>query len=101
MKISKKVYVDEDIAHHKWIIWKLRKSKKTEDIYCIVYVENGFLEIIKSNKIKDKYKKSVLIGMAATRQGAMELLVRIFDDVYVPNPNIQHMKDYFVEDNSE
>ncbi|HHX60289.1 MAG TPA: hypothetical protein GX707_06070 [Epulopiscium sp.] len=100
MKISKKLYIDEDVPHHKWIIWKLRKNKKTEGIYCIIYKNDSFLEIIKSSRIKDRYNQSVLIGIATTKENAMALLVRIFDEVYVPNPNIQHMKDYFITNNS-
>ncbi len=100
MKISKKVYIDKDIPHYKWKLWKLRKGKKLDNIYCIIYKENSFLEIIKSNRIKDSDNQRILIGMATTKQGAIALLVRIFDEVYVPNPNIQNMKDYFITDNS-
>ncbi len=100
MKISKKLYVDEGMPRHKWKIWKLRQNKKIENLYCIVYVQNGFLEIIKSDRMKDRYTDSTLIGLALTRENAMALLGRIFDEVYVPNPSIQEMREYFIVDNS-
>ncbi len=95
MRISKKVYIDKDVSNHKWKIWKLRRCKKIDNIYCIIYRENSFLEIIKSSKIKGNYNQSVLIGIATTKQSALELLARIFDEVYVPNPSVEHMKEYF------
>ena len=100
MKISKKLYVDQGVPHGTWKIWKLRRNKKIENLYCILYVHNGFLEIIKSDKMRDRYNDSILIGVAMTRQRAMELLARIFDEVYVPNPNIEEMREYFIVDNS-
>lgn len=100
MKVSKKLYIDEGVPHGKWKVWKLRRNKKVENLYCIVYVEKGFLEIINSKHIKDRYKKSTLIGVAMTRQSAMALLARIFQEVYLPSPNIQEMRAYFIVDNS-
>ena len=98
MKISKKVYIDKEIPYYKWIIWKLRKNKKVKQIYCICMGHNKgyFLEIINSNKIEKKHRESILIGIATTRQNAIKLTARIFDEVYKPNPNLQHMKDYFM-----
>lgn len=95
MKISKKLYIDQQISNRRWIIWKLRKGKQTKDLYCIVYKKDSFLEIINSNQLGEQYDQSVLIGIASTKERAVDLLVQIFDQVYVPNPNIQHMKDYF------
>ena len=95
MKVSKKIYIDKDVSNHRWKIWKLSRCKKIDNIYCIVYREGKFLEIVKSSRIKGDYDKSLLIGIAATKQNALELLARIFDEVYVPNPNLKHMKEYF------
>ena len=97
MRISKKLYIDEKISQHRWVIWRIKKNKKINDIYCILYIEGKFLEIINSNKIKYGEDKQVLIGIAKTKRKAQELLVPIFDDIYVPNPNIEQMKQYFIE----
>lgn len=98
MKISKKLYIDKQIPYYKWIVWKLRKDKKVKQIYCICMVSNKgyFLEIINSSKIEKRHKDSVLIGITTTRQNAINLTARIFGEVYVPNPSLQHMKDYFM-----
>lgn len=95
MKVSKKIYIDKDITNHKWKIWKLRKSKRIDNIYCIIYKGNSFLEIVKSSRIKGNYDQSVLIGIATSKQNALELLARIFDDIYVPNPSTKNMREYF------
>ena len=100
MTISKQVYIDKSVSNHRFILWKLKKGKKVNNIYCIIYTEDIFLEIINSNKINEKYDKAILIGIANTREKAMELLVNIFDDVYVPNPNIDDMKRYFTTNKS-
>lgn len=96
MRISKKLYIEESVSRPKFIIWKLRKNKRVDNIYCIIYKDDSFLEIINSNKIKDKHSKCILIGIAGSKQLAMELLAQIFQEVYVPNPDIQHMKEYFI-----
>ena len=97
MQVSKKLYIDHDVKYPKWIIWKLRKNKKVKNIYCIVMIDknNYFLEIIKANKLTSKYDKNTLIGIATTRKNAFLLLTRIFDEIYAPNPNVDHMKAYF------
>lgn len=100
MKISQNLYVDEGVGYHRWKIWKLRRNKKVEDIYCILYKDNGFLEIISSKRIKGDHKESVLIGIAMTKQDALGLVARIFHEIYRPNPNMQEMKDYFTVNSS-
>jgi len=97
MKISKKVYVDKSIPYYKWLLWKLRKDKKVKQIYCICMVptKGYFLEIINSNKLKKQDKDNLIIGIATTKENAIQLTARIFDEVYVPNPNLKQMKDYF------
>ena len=97
MKISKKLYVDESIPYYRWLIWKLRKDKKVKQIYCICMVptKGYFLEIINSNRLKKQDKDHVIIGIATTRENAIKLTARIFNEIYAPNPNLKHMKDYF------
>lgn len=97
MQVSKKLYIDNDVKYRKWTIWKLRKNKKVKNIYCIVMINNNnyFLEIIKGNKVTSKYCENTLIGIATTKENTFALLARIFEEVYAPNPNIDHMKTYF------
>ena len=97
MKISKKLYVDKSIPYYKWLIWRLRKDKKVKQIYCICMVSTKgyFLEIINSNKLKKQDQDNLIIGIATTRENAIKLTARIFDEIYKPNPSLQQMKDYF------
>ena len=97
MKISKKLYIDKNIPNHKWLIWKLRRNKKTKQIYCICMVsEKGYcLEIINSNKLKKQKQDYLIIGIATTKANAIKLTAHIFDEIYRPNPSLKQMKDYF------
>lgn len=97
MKISKKLYIDHDIPYYKWLMWRLRRNKSSKQIYCICMAEKKgyFLEIINSKKIGKQHEKSILIGIATTRQNAIGLTARIFDEIYVANPNLEDLKNYF------
>lgn len=98
MQIAKNLYIGDDVQSLKWITWKLRKNRKVKDIYCICMPHNKkyFVEIIKGSKVTKGHNESIIIGIATTKESAIDLIVKMFEEIYIPNPNINKMREYFI-----
>ncbi len=93
------LYIEEKIKKHKKLyISKINKEKFIVSVYCITLASNpeNLLDIISASELKwHHYKRNniVIIGLCGSREGAMELVADIVNEVYNKTGNF-NIREY-------
>lgn len=96
------LYTDEVLKKKKAkIMKKLEDGKVTFDIYCVALASNeeNLFDIINTNELLFQHYKSndiYIVGLAASRESAVNLVVSMIEEVYHSTGEFQMRKYYFL-----
>lgn len=94
------LYTDERLEKNlNRIVKKIEQEKVTFRIYCITLASNpeNMLDIIDANELLFKhYKRNEIcvLGLARTRNGAVELVVKMIEEIYKKTNDVK-VRKYF------